>query len=115
MRRKQATRLSGQGSETMNVVEKEHDSGCNSNNNSPHTFLEVTRLWEKASSLMTGENAEEEAHRGLSYAANHLHHGLCHHRATPATNHCFFGTHPLVFVRVLVLTRSIKNDDMLKQ
>lgn len=36
---------------------------------SPHTFLEVTRLWEKASSLMTGEKAEEEAYRGLSYAS----------------------------------------------
>lgn len=39
---------------------------------SPHTFLEVTRLWEKASSLMTGANAEEEAFRGSSYAADHL-------------------------------------------
>jgi len=30
---------------------------------SPHIFLEVTCLWEKASTLMTGENAEEEAFR----------------------------------------------------
>lgn len=33
---------------------------------SPHTW-EVTCLWEKASSLMTGENTEEEAFRGLLY------------------------------------------------
>ena len=79
---------------------------------SPHTFLEVTCLWEKASSLMTGENAEEEAFRGLSYAANHLRRGLWH-PAMMTIN--LFVTHSLVFVCVWVLKRSIKNEEMLKQ
>lgn len=77
---------------------------------SPHTFLEVTCLWEKASSLMTGENAEEEAFRGLSYAVNHLRRGLWHCGAMTTIN-LFFLTQPLVFVCVWVLKRSIKNDD----
>lgn len=32
---------------------------------SSHVPWEVNCLWEKASSLMTGENTEEEAFRGL--------------------------------------------------
>lgn len=58
---------------------------------SPHTFLEVTCLWEKAFSLMTGENAAEEAFRGSSYAANTLHRGLWHCR-TMTTAYFFFNT-----------------------
>lgn len=39
---------------------------------SSHTVPEVTCLWEKASSLMTGENSEEAAFSGLSVAVNYL-------------------------------------------
>lgn len=38
---------------------------------SSHIFPEVTCLWEKASSLMTGENSEEAAFSGLG-AVNYL-------------------------------------------
>ena len=61
---------------------------------SPHTYLKLTGLWEKASSLMTGENAEDEAFRGLSNAEIHLHRVLWHQGATATID--IFVTHSLV-------------------
>lgn len=43
---------------------------------SPHTFLEVTCLWEKTSSLMTGESAGVRDVGGSAYAMNYAHRGL---------------------------------------
>ncbi len=70
--------LRGEGSKSMLVLERNMTVAVI---DSSHTFFEVTCLWETASSLMTGKNAEEEALRGWSQAANHPHCDLWHCRA----------------------------------
>lgn len=65
---------------------------------SPHTFPEVTSPWERASSLMTGENIEEAPFSGLSGAVNYLRRGLWLCSAMATIN--LLLTQQLVFVCV---------------